>query len=280
MFERARSYFSDANWWEASLLPFLQNLAIAIVIYLIGMIVVKYIIRLIDKVMGKRGMDEAIRGFASGVLTAIFTLVVILIAAEQLGLNTASLLALLGAAGLAIALALKDSLSNFASGIMLISFKPFTNGHYIEAGGTAGIVEKITIFNTVMRSPDNKEITVPNSQIYSGAIINYSARSTRRIDLIIGISYDDDMRKAQQLIKDILDSEERVLKDPEPMMGIDALADSSVNIAVRSWCNADDFLTLRWHLTETIKRTFDENGVTIPYPQRDVWVKEAAKEGV
>lgn len=273
MFERIQGYLSDTNWWEATVLPFLQNLAIAIIVYFIGIWIAKRLVGFIDKLMGLRGIDEALRGFLHAVLSVVFTVVVILVAVEQLGLDTTSLLALLGAAGLAVALALKDSLSNFAAGVMLIAFKPFTVGAYVEAGGTAGIVEKITIFNTILRSPDNKVITVPNSQIYSSSITNYSARDTRRVDLVFGISYDDDMRKARQLIKQVLDADERILEDPEPIIAVDALADSSVNFVVRPWCATADYWPLRWSLIENIKQTFDDNGITIPFPQRDVHLK-------
>ncbi len=273
MISAIEKYFEKGVWLE-QVVPFLQNLLLALVIYIIGMWIAKRLIGFIDKVMGLRGFDEALRGFVGAVLSVLFTIVVILIAAEQLGLNTTSLLALLGAAGLAVALALKDSLSNFAAGVMLITFKPFTVGAYVEAGGTAGIVEKITIFNTILRSPDNKVITVPNSQVYSGSITNHSARATRRIDLVFGIGYDDDIRKARNLIQQILDADSRVHKDPEPVIAVDALAESSVNLVVRPWCATNDYWPLRWDLIENIKHCFDENGITIPFPQRDVHIKD------
>lgn len=273
MFEKIESYLNDSDWWEAALLPFLQNLLVAIVIYFIGIWIARRLVGFIDKLMVLRGIDEALRGFLHAVLSTVFMVVVILVAVEQLGLDTTSLLALLGAAGLAVALALKDSLSNFAAGVMLIAFKPFTVGAYVEAGGTAGIVEKITIFNTILRSPDNKVITVPNSQIYSNSITNYSARDTRRVDLVFGISYDDDMRKARQLIQQVLDADERVLKDPAPVIAVHELAESSVNFVVRPWCATADFWPLRWSLIENIKQSFDDNDITIPFPQRDVHLK-------
>ncbi len=273
MIDTIRQYIDDGTWVEV-LLPLLQNLVVALLIYLVGTWIARRLVTFIDKVMNLRGFDAALRGFLSAVLSVVFTIVVILIAAEQLGLNTTSLLALLGAAGLAVALALKDSLSNFAAGVMLITFKPFTVGHYIEAGGTAGTVEKVTIFNTILRSPDNRVITVPNSQMYSDSITNYSARPTRRLDLVFGISYDDDMRKTRDLIQQVLDADERVLQDPAPTIAVNELAESSVNFIVRPWCATDDYWPLRWHLIENIKRSFDENGISIPFPQRDVHVKE------
>ena len=270
MIDSIKTYIKDGTWLE-TVLPFLQNLLLALAIYIIGMWVGKRLIGFIDKLMGRRGFDEALRGFLGAVLSVLFTIVVVLIAAEQLGLNTTSLLALLGAAGLAVALALKDSLSNFAAGVMLITFKPFTVGAYVEAGGTAGIVEKITIFNTILRSPDNKVITVPNSQIYSDSITNHSARATRRIDMVFGIGYDNDMREARTLIQQILDADTRVHKEPEAVIAVDELAEFRVNIVVRPWCTNDDYWPLRWDLIENIKRNFDENGITIA---RDVWVKK------
>ena len=276
MLEKIIAFFSDGSWVD-SVVPFLTNVAIAIAIYVIGKWIAGNIVKLIDKAMELRKMDPALRGFLAAILSTVFTFVIALVAVEQLGVNTTSLLALLGAAGLAVGLALKDSLSNFAAGVMLILFKPFKIGDFVEAGGVAGAVEKIEVFNTIFKSGDNKEIIVPNSQIYGGTITNYSARPTRRIDLVVGISYDDDMKKARDLILAVLAADERVLKDPEAVVAVDELGDNSVNFVVRPWVTSGDYWVVKWALLEAIKNTFDSNGITIPYPQRDVHMHQASK---
>ncbi len=274
--DQAQEFFADGSWIEA-IIPFLTNLAIAFAIYLIGFWIIARIVSLIDKAMSMRNFDEALQGFLLAILGTALKFVVVLAAIDMLGVPTTSLLAVLGAAGLAIGLALKDSLSNFAAGVMLIVFKPFKIGDFVEAGGTAGIVEKITVFNSIFRSPDNKEIIIPNSQIYGGTITNYSAKPTRRVDLVIGISYDDDMKKARDLMQQVVDADERILKDPETVIAVNELADSSVNFVVRPWVNSADYWGVKWDLTEKIKETFDSNGITIPYPQQDVYMHQVEK---
>lgn len=272
--EQAQTFFANGAWVDA-IIPFLQNLAIAIAVYIIGFWVVSKICTLVDKAMSLRKVDEALQGFLLAILGTILKFIVVLAAIDILGIPTTSLLAVLGAAGLAVGLALKDSLSNFAAGVMLIIFKPFKIGDFVEAGGTAGIVEKITVFNTVFRSPDNKEIIVPNAHIYGGTIVNVSAKPTRRIDLVMGIGYDDDMKKARQLMMDVIQADTRILADPAPVIAVDELADSSVNFVVRPWVNSGDYWAVKWDLTEKIKETFDNNGVSIPYPQQDVHMHHA-----
>jgi small conductance mechanosensitive channel len=177
---------------------------------------------------------------------------------------------------LAVGLALKDSLSNFAAGVMLILFKPFKIGDFVDAGGVAGVVEQISVFSTQFRTGDNKEIIVPNSHIYGGVITNVSAKPTRRIDMVIGIGYDDDMKKARDLIMQVLNSDERVLKDPAPVVAVSELGDNSVNFVVRPWVEAADYWAVQWEFLETIKETFDANGVSFPYPQQDVHMHNVA----
>jgi small conductance mechanosensitive channel len=180
----------------------------------------------------------------------------------------------LGAASLAIGLALQGSLANFASGVLMIIFKPFSKGNFIEAGGTAGIVEEIGIFNTTLNTPDNRRIIVPNSSITGGNITNNSANDTRRIDLVAGVSYSDDLDKVRKVLEEIIAADERILKDPEPFIGIVELADSSVNFAVRPWVNAVDWWPTRCALQEEIKKRFDKEGISIPFPQQDVWMHQ------
>lgn len=275
MLEKIQSQLTDGSWLDF-VQPLLINIALAIVIYVIGSWIAKKLVALLEKLMNAREFDGALIGFLHAVVGTVLKFIVCLIAIEQLGIDTTSLLALLGAAGLAVGLALKDSLSNFASGVMLILMKPFKIGDFIEAAGVSASVEKITVFSTILKTGDNREIIVPNSQIYSGTITNYSARSTRRVDLTIGIGYDDDIKKARNIMLDIIKSDERILKDPEPVIAVGELADSSVNFVVRSWVKSEDYWAVYWHLLETIKTSFDENGVSIPYPQQDLHVHQVA----
>jgi len=250
--------------------PFAVNLILALVIYLAGSWLARRLVSLTRTLMKKRQLDEALAEFIGSILSVLLTFVVALIALEQVGIDTTSLLALLGAAGLAVGLALKDSLSNFAAGVMLILFKPFKIGDFVEAGGIAGIVERISIFSTQLRTGDNRQIIVPNAGIYGDVITNFSAKATRRIDLVIGISYDDNIKQARDIIQQILDQEERILADPEPVIVVGELGDSSVNLWVRPWVKTADYWPVHWQLLETIKTTFDEQGISIPFPQRDV----------
>ena len=275
MIEQLNSFFNDGSWIE-SLIPILMNIVIALAIYIIGNWIAKYIVKLVDRVLRLRNLDEALVGFLRAIISTVLKFVVVLIAVEQLGIDTTSLLALLGAAGLAVGLALKDSLSNFAAGVMLILFKPFKIGDFVEAGGVAGIVEKITVFNTVFRSPDNKEIIVPNAHIYGGTIVNVSAKPTRRVDLVIGIGYEDDIKKARDIVLSILSADDRVLKDPAPVVALDELGDSSLNFVVRPWVNSADYWDVKWETLEKIKYAFDENGISIPFPQQDVHMHQVA----
>lgn len=254
---------------------FLINVITAIVIVLVGRIAVKWLIKLIRKLMVRWNVDPILINFVSSISNALLLLFVFIAALDQLGVNTTSLIAVLGAAGLAVGLALKDSLQNFSAGIMLVLFRPFKVGNFIDAGGVMGIVEKISIFSTIMRTGDNREVTVPNSRIYSGTITNFSARDTRRIDMVFGISYSDDLLKAKNIIKEIVTNHEKVLPEPEPVVRVAELAESSVNFDVRPWVNADDFWPVRAELIEQIKLAFDANGISIPFPQMDVHINKS-----
>jgi small conductance mechanosensitive channel len=251
-------------------IPWGIKIALALVIFYLGRAVVAMVVGAVRKLLSSRGMDEILVGFLSSILRWVLLLFVIIAALSQLGINTTSLVALLGAAGLAIGLSLQSSLSNFASGVMLIIFRPFTKGDFVEAGGATGVVDNISIFTTTLTSTDNKEIIVPNGSILSNNITNYSARPTRRVDMVFGISYDDDIRKAKQMLEEIIAADDRVLPDPAPVIALGELADSSVNFLVRPWVKAEDYWGLLWDTTETVKLKFDEAGISIPYPQMDV----------
>jgi small conductance mechanosensitive channel len=251
-------------------LPWAINFAMAIAIFIVGRIVTKGIIRLLRKLLAKTELDQILINFIVSIVNSALLLFIIIAALDQLGVDTTSLIALLGAAGLAVGLALQNSLQNFAAGVMLIVFRPFKTGDFVEAGGTAGIVETITIFSTVMRTGDNRKVIIPNGSIYNGNIINYSAKDTRRIDMVFGIGYEDDIKKAKEIMLQIITADERVLSDPEPLIAVGELADSSVNFFVRPWVKTADYWPVMFDLTEKIKLAFDDNGISIPYPQMDV----------
>ncbi len=256
------------------IIPWGINIAFALVIFFVGRLAVKIILNLVRKLLTKTGTDAILTNFICAIANAILMLFIAIAALDQLGVDTTSLVALIGAAGLAIGLSLQDSLKNFASGVMLIVFRPFKAGDFVEAGGTSGTIETISIFSTTMRTGDNREIIVPNGAIYSDSITNYSARETRRIDMVFGIGYDDDIRKAKELMQQILDADERVLSEPAPLIAVAELADSSVNFNVRPWVKSGDYWTVKFDLTEKIKIAFDENGISIPYPQMDLHINK------
>ena len=246
----------------------------AIAIFIIGRWVAKGFQSLTKKLMDKKNVDPTITGFV-GNLTYMALLVFVIIAAlSQLGIQTTSFIAILGAAGLAIGLALQGSLSNFAAGFLMLIFKPFKVGDYIEAAGVDGTVETIQIFTTTLQTPDNKTIIIPNSGVTNGNIVNYTVKGTRRVDMVFGISYEDDIEKAKQIMADVLGKDDRILKDPPIQIAVSELADSSVNFVVRPWANIENYWGIYFDTMENIKKAFDEAGVSIPYPQRDVHMYE------
>jgi small conductance mechanosensitive channel len=255
--------------WELVTIYGIKVLA-AIVIFIVGRWVAKAIRGLVQRMMRKAQMDETLLKFV-GNLTYIALLAFIIIAAlSQLGIQTTSFIAVLGAAGLAIGLALQGSLANFAAGFLMILFRPIRVGDYIEGAGVAGTVEEIQIFTTTLVTPDNKTVIIPNASLTGDNIVNWTMKGTRRVDLVMGIGYDDDIDKAKQIMADILAEDERILKDPAPQIAMVELADSSVNFVVRPWANASDYWGVYMGITEKIKKAFDANGISIPYPQRDV----------
>jgi small conductance mechanosensitive channel len=248
------------------------SLLMALLIFVIGKWAVNKVVKLLGKVLRKvKGMDETLIKFLENIVYYALMIVVILTALGKLGVETTSFLAILGAAGLAIGLALKDSLGNFASGVMIILFKPFKVGDFVTAGGVTGSVSEVGIFNSVFITGDNQKIIVPNSAITSSSITNVNAFDTRRVDLVVGISYDDDIKKTKEILTNILNSNEKVLIEKGITVAVSELADSSVNFVVRAWVNTPDYWDAKFGLTESIKITFDKEGITIPYPQQDVY---------
>ena len=247
------------------------SLVMALLIFIIGKWAVNKIVTLLGKVLRKvKGMDETLIKFLENIVYYALMIVVLLTALGKLGVETTSFLAILGAAGLAIGLALKDSLGNFASGVMIIMFKPFKVGDVVTAAGVTGSVSEVGIFNSVFTTPDNQKIIIPNGAITSGSITNINANDTRRVDLVVGIGYEDDIKKTKDVLNDIISSHEKVLLDKGITVAVLELADSSVNFVVRAWVKTPDYWDVKFALTETIKLRFDAEGISIPFPQQDV----------
>lgn len=257
------------NLWS-TVSPWILKVIWALAIFYVGRKVAKLLSGSLCKMMSKQGLEDLLVRLAGNIAYIALLALVVLAALDQLGINTTSALAMFGAVGLAVGLAVKDSLSNFAAGVMIAFFQPFKLGHYIEAAGTAGTVLEVELFNTTLLTPDNKRIMVPNRLVYNDTIVNYSAEENRRVDLVIGIGYEDDIKKARGLIDGIIAADDRILDDPAAVVAVGELADSSVNINVRPWVKSSDYWTVRADLLENIKLTFDANGVSIPFPQQDV----------
>lgn len=253
-----------------------MKLFAALVILIIGRWVAKAFTGFLRRNMEKREMDALLVDFSTRILYAVLLLVIILTAIASVGVDIAPLMVLLGGSALAVGLALQGSLSNFASGLMLVIFHPFGKGDFVEAGGVSGTVIRVGIFNTELKTPDNRNIVVPNSSITGSPITNFSANPTRRVDLLIGVHYDDDLKVARDTIMSVLKGHEKVLADPEPVVLVMELADSSVNIAARPWVNSADFWVVRSELMEQIKSALEAAGCSIPFPQRDVHLYQSS----
>tara|TARA_B110000967_G_C18819965_1_gene528166 strand:- start:412 stop:1236 length:825 start_codon:yes stop_codon:yes gene_type:complete len=259
-------------------LGFIQELVVlygvkilmALVIFIVGKWIVKKLSNVVKKLMQKNEVDPAIRNFAGSIIYYTLLVFVCIAALGQLGIQTASFVAIVGAAGLAVGLALQGSLSNFAAGVLLLIFRPFKVGDFVEIAGSSGVIQSIQIFTTELNTPDNKKVIVPNGGVISGNIVNYSANDTRRVDLVFGIGYSDDIDSAKKVIEGILQADKRVLEIPEATVAVVELADSSVNFVCRPWVKTADYWGVYFDLTEAVKKAFDNNGISIPFPQQDV----------
>lgn len=258
-----------------TVLTILINIGLALAILLLGLRFVRFLKTYLVRFMDKRNVDALLATFLGNIVHMLLVMFVVIAALGQLGIETTSLIAVLGAAGLAIGLALQGSLSNFASGAMIVALRPFKVGDFIEAAGIAGVVEGIQIFSTQLRTGDNKAVIVPNAAITGGAITNYSTKDTRRIDMLFGIGYDDDLKKAKQILLALAAQDARILADPEPIVAVSELADSSVNFVVRPWVKTEDYWSVCFDFTEAVKLAFDAEGITIPYPQQDLHIHNA-----
>ena len=252
-----------------------KNIIIALLIYYIGRFIIRLVVGGLHKVMQRQNVDKTLETFVCNLVRIALMVVVIIAAIGALGIQTTSFIAIFGAAGLAVGLALQGSLSNFAAGVLIVLFRPYKVGDFIEAAGIAGSVEQVQILTTVLKTPDNKQIIVPNSQIMDSIITNYSANETRRVDLTVGVSYDDDIDKVMATLRELVDADERILKEPECLIKVQALADSSVNFVVRPWVNSADYWGVYFELTEAIKKRFDQEDISFPFPQQDVHLYKA-----
>ncbi|GIA21533.1 hypothetical protein VCSRO84_3445 [Vibrio cholerae] len=266
--------FNQVNTWLTNnsdlLIQYGVNVISAILILFIGNLVVKRVAGSVANVLKKKEMDKAVVDFIHGLVRYTLFIIVLIAALSRIGVQTASVVAVIGAAGLAVGLALQGSLSNFAAGVLIVAFRPFKSGDYVEIGGVAGSVDSIQIFQTVLKSPDNKMVVVPNSAVIGGAITNYSRHETRRVDMVIGVSYKSDLQKTKRVLRETLEKDPRILKDPDMTIGVLTLADSSINFVVRPWCKTSDYWAVYFDSMQAIKEALDANGIEIPFPQMDV----------
>jgi small conductance mechanosensitive channel len=248
------------------------NLIVGILLLIIGLWIIKILTRSIEKLMKKRNLNPSLVPFLRSLFSITLKTLLIITVMSMVGIRMTSFIAILGAAGLAIGMALSGTLQNFAGGVLILILKPFKVGDYITAQGHSGTVSEIQIFNTILKTPDNKTIIIPNGGLSTSSLINYSVEATRRIDFVFGIGYDDDIDKAKTTLLDILNNDERILKDPAVFVALGELADSSVNFTVRAWVHAADYWNVHFDTIEKVKKAFDKQGITIPYPQTDLHI--------
>jgi small conductance mechanosensitive channel len=271
--DQLTSFLAEHNLYDNAL-TWTARIVGALAVFIIGRWVASWLSKKLSGLFRKR-VDETLGGFLGNIIYAVLLAVIIIAALEQLGVQTTSFLAVLGAAGLAVGLAMKDSLSNFAAGVMLLLLRPFKSGDFVKAAGNMGTVMEIRVFHTMMKMLGGEELWIPNSSIMSSDIINYSAQPVRRVDLPIEVSYGDDLRKAREIIQKVIDADERVIEEPAPTIQVVELGESGVKFAVRPWTKTADWWPTTCDLLENIKIAFDDAGVTIPFPQRDVHVQGA-----
>lgn len=266
------SWTTASNYMTTQGLDLVMGLLTALLIFYVGRWLARLLTRIFRRTLQASEVDHTLEQFLCNLVYMGLILFVVIAAISQLGVQTAQLIAVVGAAGLAIGLALQGSLSNFAAGVLIILLKPYRVGDYIEAAGVGGSVVQVQILTTEMKTPDNKKIVVPNSQIIGSVITNFSAENTRRVDMVIGVAYGDDLDKVRQVITRVVDAEKRVLSAPAPLIAVAELGDSSVNFFVRPWVNTADYWPVKFALTEEIKKQFDQEGISIPFPQHDVHI--------
>jgi small conductance mechanosensitive channel len=254
------------------------NIVTALAIFFIGKWVAGLLTKGVRTLMQKQEVDKTLETFVGNLVRMVLMVFVIIAAIGAVGVQTTSLIAVLGAAGLAVGLALQGSLSNFAAGVLIVLFRPYKGGDFVEAAGVAGSVVEVQILTTILKTGDNKQVIVPNSQIMSSIITNYSANDTRRVDLVIGVSYDDDLDKTRKVLEELVAADDRILDDPAVTIAVSTLADSSVNFVVRPWVKTSDYWGVMFDLTEAIKKRFDQEGISFPFPQQDVHLYQASAD--
>lgn len=258
------------EWVQANGMEFGLNIVAALAIFFIGRLVIRFIVAGMRRAMRRSEVDATLETFICNLVRIALLVIVVIAAIGQLGVQTTSFIAIFGAAGLAVGLALQGSLSNFAAGVLIVLFRPYKIGDYIEAAGVAGTVEQVQILTTILKTPDNKQVIVPNGQVMGSIITNYSANDTRRVDLTIGVSYGDDLDKVQKTLEELVAADDRILKEPACTIAVQALADNSVNFICRPWVKTSDYWAVYFDLTKAIKKRFDADGISFPFPQRDV----------
>lgn len=265
-----QNFFLWLGEHQETLFQFGIRVVVSLAILVVGIIIARTASSMMIRRFDSTVIDNTVVSFIAGIVRALITIAAVLMALSHIGVQTTSFIAVLGAAGLAIGLALQGSLSNFASGVMIMVYRPFKAGDYVDAGGIAGSVQRIELFTTVLKTPDNKKVVVPNSRITTSAITNFSVEPTRRVDMVIGVSYNANLQETRQLFLDILMADERVLKMPAPTIGVSELGDSAVKFIVRPWVNRADYWAVYWACMEKFKDGLDAAGIGIPYPQMDV----------
>jgi len=267
--------FSDLSSQITDLVfTYAPKLVGAIVVYIIGNMIIKWMVKKIDKVMEKRETDDSLKPFLRSLFGALLKTLLIISVLGMLGVEMTSFIAILGAAGLAVGMALSGTLQNFAGGVVILLFKPYRVNDFIEAQGYTGVVKEIQIFTTILLTPDNKTVIIPNGSLATGSLINYSAEPTRRVDFSYGIAYGDSVQKAREIIMGVIATDDRILKDPEPFIGLGELADSSVNLSTRVWVKTEDYWGVFFTMNEKVYEALDQGGISIPFPQVDVHMQK------
>ncbi|EMY82561.1 mechanosensitive ion channel [Psychroflexus gondwanensis] len=267
-----------ANYFLDKILSYLPSIIAALVILILGLWVIKLIIGRLRKIMEKREVDPGVRGFSLSILGVVLNILLFIVIITKLGVETTSFAAILAAAALAIGLALQGSLSNFAGGVLIIVLKPYRVGDFIEAQGESGTVTDISIFYTILTTTNNQRVIIPNGQLSNNKVTNYSYEPTRRNNMTVGISYDSDIKKSREVLLNIVNSDERVLKDPAPVVYVEGLGDNSVDLSLRFWANQADYWGLHFDTIEKLKTELEDAGVSFPFPQRDVHLYDMSKE--
>ena len=256
------------------IIEYLPKLALALITLVVGLYLIKLFIRFLGKIMESRKVDESLRPFFKTLASILLKVLLLISVMGMIGIEMTSFIALIGAVGISLGMALSGSLQHFAGGVLLLIYKPFIKGDFIEAQGHKGTVKELQIFNTVLNTLDNKVVFIPNGPLSTGTIVNYTREPQRRIDSVFSISYGDDIDKAKSIIQNVIDSNPKILKEPEVVIGVKQLSASSVDIESRVWVNTVDIVDLSFYMNEAVKNEFDKNGITIPFPQMDVNLKK------